>query len=160
VIVAQHVVVSPVSLARIDAFTSHRDFGNSMQYFFRGNTVNLHQGRISVTCTACVGGSRGDSGPLVYELNRRQTCPRASKLSLHSASSSLSQHAHSKKKKLLLLSQWSKSPHSASSNTFAGRAIQAAPQNHTFSSAHRVEQIPLSRKSNFSARASASQGVS
>lgn len=155
----QHVVVSPASSRGIDAFTSHSDFGNAMQYFFRGNTVNLHQGRISVTCTACVGGSRGDSGPLVYELNRRQTCPRASKLSLHSASSSLSQHAHSKKKKLLLLSQWSKSPHSASSNTFAGRAIQAAPQNRTFSSAQGVEQTPLSRKSVSSACPCAPQEV-
>ena len=133
-----HIVANSRSGRGYDAITSHRDFGNAALYFFRRNEVNLHQGRISVTSTSCVGGSRGDSGPLVYELNRRQTCPRASKLSLHSASSLSSQHALSKKKKLLLLSQWSKSPHSASSNTFAGRAFQVAPQN-SACSANRVE---------------------
>ncbi len=122
-----------------DANATHRDFGNAAQYFFPTKTDNLHQGRISVTHTACVDDPWGDSGPLTYETNRRQTCPRASKLSLPSASLQSSQlAAASKKKKWLLLSQWSKSPHSTSSNTFAGRPFWPAPQNPT-RSAVRVE---------------------
>ena len=114
----------------IDAIASHRDFSNASLYFFPANTDNLQQGRISVTHGPCVEASRGDSGESTYELNRRQTCPRASKLSLPSASLQSSQHAAaSKKKKWLLLIQWLKSPYSASSNTFAGRPDRPAPQN-------------------------------
>lgn len=125
--------------AKNDAITSHRKLGDVGRYYSVMNTDSLHQGRISVTHTACANHFRGDSGELAYELNRRQTCLRASKLSLHSASSQSSQHvAVSKKKKWLLLSQWSKSPHTANSNTFAGRTIARAPQN-LFRSACRVE---------------------
>lgn len=135
----QYIEVDNISEMPIDANTSQAQSGNADRYFSVTNTDTLHQGRISVTHTSCVDGTRGDSGELTYELNRRQTCPRASKLSLHSASLQLSQHAAaSKKKKWLLLSQWSKSPHSASSNTFAGR-LRFAPQNPT---ARRRDQTP------------------
>lgn len=118
----------------IDAITSHRDFSNGSRYFFSTNPDSLHQGRISVTHGPCVEAARGDSGESTYELNRRQTCLRASKLSLPSASLQSSQHAAaSKKKKWLLLIQWLKSPYTTSSNTFAGRPEWPAPQNPTFS---------------------------
>lgn len=128
----QYIEVDTSFKTAIDANTSQPQSRNAGWCFSAKNIDTLHQGRISVTHTSCVDGTRGDSGELTYELNRRQTCPRASKLSLHLASSQLSQHAAaSKKKKWLLLSQWSKSPHSASSNTFAGRPLRPAPQNHT-----------------------------
>ncbi len=128
----QYIEVDNTSKTAIDANTSQAQSGNAGRYFSATNTDTLHQGRISVTHTSCVDGTRGDSGELTYELNRRQTCPRASKLSLHSASLQLSQHAAaSKKKKWLLLSQWLQSQHSTSSNTFAGRPSRFAPQNPT-----------------------------
>lgn len=126
----QYIEVDSSSKMAIDANTSQPQSRNAGRYFSAKNTDTLHQGRISVTHTSCVDGTRGDSGELTYELNRRQTCPRASKLSLHLASSQLSQHAAaSKKKKWLLLSQWLQSQHSTSSNTFAGRLFWPAPQN-------------------------------
>lgn len=119
------------------ASAANRDFGNAALYYSTINTDSLHRGRISVTHSMWVNEIRGDSGELAYELNRRQTCPRASKPSLHWHSSQPSQLAHSKKKKWLLSSQWSKSPYSRSSNTFAGRSLSRAPQN--LRSAIRVE---------------------
>mgnify|MGYP001796738980 CR=1 FL=1 len=125
--------IEPLSQSREanDANATHRDLGNGGEYFFSTKTDSLHQGRISVTHTSCVDPLRGDSGESRYELNRRQTCLRASKLSLPSASSQLSQlAAASKKKKWLLLSQWSKSQCTANSKTtFAGRTLSLAPQN-------------------------------
>ena len=139
--------IEAVSLSRqsIDANTTHRDLGNAGEYFFSTKTDNLHQGRISVTHTPCVDQSWGDSGESVYELNRRQTCPRASKLSLPSASLQLSQHAAaSKKKKWLLLSQWSQSQCTTNTKTtFAGRLL-FAPQNS--SSTPCVERLTFSLK--------------
>ncbi len=136
-----YIEVFSSSVQAYDANTTHRDLGNGGEYFFSTKTDSLHQGRISVTHTPCVDRTWGDSGESVYELNRRQTCPRASKLSLPSASLQLSQHAAaSKKKRWLLLSQWSKSPHTANSkSTFAGRTLKIAPQNLP-RSADRVEQ--------------------
>ncbi len=126
--------------AENDAFAANRDLGNVGRYYSVTNIDSLHRGRISVTHNTWVNKIRGDSGELAYELNRRQTCPRASKLSLHWRSLQPSLLAHSKKKKWLLSSQWSKSPYSKNSNTFAGRSSTRAPQN-LFRSAFCVELI-------------------
>lgn len=137
----QYIEVHSAQNGAIDANTSQAQLHNAERYFSGKNIDTLHRGRISVTHTSCVDGTRGDSGELTYELNRRQTCPRASKLSLHSASLLSSQHvAASKKKKWLLLSQWLQSQHSTSSNTFAGRPFWSAPQNPT---APRRDKSPL-----------------
>lgn len=126
----QHVGVQCSGSGRDDAKATLLHVAARGIYFFLNRKATLQQGYVSVTPNVCDEG--GGINPFIdsLDLNRRLRCPKASKHSQHLPSLQSSQHvvALLKTKKLLSLSQLSKSQLTTSTKILAGRASRYAPQ--------------------------------